>query len=129
VLQVAEPAQVLAAALLVVPPVAVQLQAVAQPQAAQVLQPVVPVQRPVVQPRRAVLLQPAVRPQLVPALQQQVLPLRRVLRQLQLQPRWVWWQPVWLLRLWWLLQQPRRPTLFIKIPPRSPVRVPIPPWL
>ena len=91
---VAVPAQELAAAQLVVPPVAVQLLAVAQPQAAQVLQLVVLVLPPVVQPRRAVLLQPAVRPQLVP-----VLPLQRAQRRLQLQPRWVWWQPVWLLRL------------------------------
>ena len=116
--------QVLAAALLVVQPVAVQQLVVAQPQAALVRQPVVPAQQQVVQPRRAVLLQPVVRPQLVP-----VLPLQRAQRRLQLQPRLVWWQPVWLWRLWWLLQRPRRPTLFIKIPPRSPVRVPIPPWL
>jgi hypothetical protein len=72
---------------------------VAQPQAALVLQLVVLAQQPVVRPRRVVLLQ-----------QVPVLPLRRVLRQLQLQlqPRWVWWPPVWLLRLWWLLQRPRR---------------------
>ena len=94
---VVEPAQVLAAALQVVPPVAVQLLAVAQPQAALGLQLVVLVLQPVAQ-----LLQ-VVRPQQV-----QVLPLRRVLRPLQLQPRLVWWQPVWLLWLWWLLQRPRR---------------------
>ena len=81
---VVEPAQALAAA-----PLVVQL-AVVQPQVALVLQPV------------AQLLQ-VVQPQLVP-----VLPLRRVQLQLQLQPRWVWWQPVWLLWLWWLLQRPRR---------------------
>ena len=85
-------------------PVEVQLLVVAQPQVALVLLPVVPVQRQVlvVQPRRAVLLQ------LV-----QVLPLRRVQRQLQLQPRLVWWQPVWLLLLWWLLQLLRRMMLYL----------------
>jgi hypothetical protein len=50
----------------------------------------------------AQLLQ-VVRPQLVT-----VLPLRRVQQQLQLQPRLVWWQPVWLRRLWLPLQRPRR---------------------
>ena len=89
---VAEPAQVL-----VVQPVAVQLLVVAQRQVVQVLQPVVLAQRQVVQPRRAVLLQ-----------QVPVLPLQRVQQQLQLQPRLVWWQLVWLQRLWWLLQRPRR---------------------
>ena len=102
--------QVQAAVLQAAPPVAVQLLVVAQPQVALVLQPVVLAQRQVlvVQPRRAALLLQVVRPQLV-----QVLPLRRVQRQLQLQPRLVWWQPVWLLLLWWLLQLLRRMMLYL----------------
>ena len=117
---VVEPAQVLAAALQVVPPVAVQLLAVAQLQAALVLQLVVLAQQPVVRPRRVVLLQPVVLPQQVP-----VLPLRRVQRLLQLQPRWVWWQPVWLLRLWLLLQRPRRMMRLRPPPTRLPPPTPI----
>ncbi|MEY3651881.1 MAG: hypothetical protein RL739_51 [Pseudomonadota bacterium] len=108
-------AQVLAAALLVVQPVAVQLLVVAQPQAVQVLQPVVPALR------RAVQLQPVVRPQQVP-----VQPLRRAQRRLQLQPRWVWWQPVWLRRLWLPLQRPRRMMLhlpLLRIPPTAPTPI------
>jgi hypothetical protein len=54
-------------------------------------------------------------------LQQAELPLQvaqqqPVRRQLQPQPRLVWWRLVWLLRLWWLQRWPKRPT-----PPTRPL--------
>jgi hypothetical protein len=85
------------------------------------------VARPVAVQLLAVALQPVVQ-------QQAVLPLRvvqqqqPVRRQLQPQPRLVWWRLVWLLRLWWLQRWPKRPTPFIKTPPLFPHLELVPHW-
>jgi hypothetical protein len=85
-------------------------------------------------PQAVVLVARPVAAQLLAVVQQQAaLPLRvvqqqPVRRQLQPQPRLVWWQLVWRLWLSWLLQRLKRPIPFIKIPPLLPVLVPIPHW-